>query len=176
MKAIEVSFWLPKVLLASCLLLTACTANSQQVSQAQTPKEVRSEVAAATKSKQELAREVLTEFGIAQRYDLHFMGIVDMGVGPTSRPKFYTWLHQVLVQGAGWKRTEAKYVARLESDFTEAELQELLSLAKRPLFKKLLKAEFQAYDDVTPDRRKLLNQVWDDYNSGKIDAPPDILK
>jgi hypothetical protein len=176
LKASEGNFWLLKVLLTSCFFLTACTASSQQATRSEAAKEVRSEVATTTKSKQELAREVLAEIGIAQRYDLHFMGIVDMAVGPTVKPKFQAWLHQIIVQGAGWKHTEAKYIARLESDFTEAELQELSILAKQPLFKKLLKAEFQAYEEVTPDRRKLLNQVWDDYNSGKIDAPPDILR
>jgi hypothetical protein len=177
LKAIEGNFWLPKVLLASCFSLAACTASSQQVTQVEASKEARSEVVAATKSKQELAREVLAEIGIAQRYDLHFMGIADMSVGPlTSKSKFYAWLHQLMVQGAGWKHAEAKYIARLESDFSEAELQELLSLAKQPLLKKLLKAEFQAYEEVTPERRKLLLQVWDDYNSGKINVPPDILK
>jgi hypothetical protein len=162
LKAIKGNFGLLKVLLTSYFFLVACTANSQQIERSEASKEARSEIVATAKSKQELAREVLAEMGIAQRYDLHFIGIVDivdMAVGPTSKPKFQAWLHQVIVQGAGWKRTEAKYIARLESDFTEAELQELANLAKQPLFKKLLKAEFQAYEDVTPDRRKLLTHL-----------------
>jgi hypothetical protein len=65
---------------------------------------------------------------------------------------------------------------RLEADFSETELQELLNLSKQPLMKKLLKAEVQAYSEVGKERRKLLFQIWDDYNSGKIEAPKDILK
>jgi hypothetical protein len=153
----QLNFRLSKVLLVSCLLLVGCTANP-------------------TKSKQELAKELLAEIGIAQKYDMHFASIIDMAVAPASKPKFDAWLQGVLVQGAGWKHAEAKYIARLEADFSEAELQELLNLSKQPLMKKLLQSEVLAYGDVGKERRKLLFQVWDDYNSGKIEAPKDILR
>jgi hypothetical protein len=104
LKAIKGNFGLLKVLLTSYFFLVACTANSQQIERSEASKEARSEIVATAKSKQELAREVLAEMGIAQRYDLHFISIVDMAVGLTSKPKFQAWLHQVIVQGAGWKR------------------------------------------------------------------------
>jgi hypothetical protein len=153
----QLNFRFSNLLLVSCLFLVGCTA---------TP----------AKSKQELAREILTEIGIAQKYDMHFASIIDMTVAPAFKPKFDAWLQGILVQGAGWKHVEAQYIARLEADFSEAEPQELLNLSKQPLMKKLLQAEVGAYADVGKERRKLLFQIWDDYNSGKIEAPKDILK
>ncbi len=153
----QLNYRLSKLLLVSCLFLVGCTTN-------------------APKSKQELAREILAEIGIAQKYDLHFANAIDLGVGSSSNPKFDAWLHGMLVRGAGWKYAEAKYIARLETDFSEAELQELLNLSKQPLTKKLLQAEVQAYADTGKERRKLFTQFWDDYNSGKIQAPKEILK
>ena len=37
---------------------------------------------------------------------------------------------------------------------------------------KLLRSQLQAYGDTSPARYQRLNQVWDDYNSGRIDPPP----
>jgi hypothetical protein len=153
----QLNFRISSLLLVSCLFLVGCTA---------TP----------NKSKQELAREILAEIGIAQKYDMNFASVVDMAVGPSSKPKFDTWLQGIIAQRAGWKHVEAKYIARLEADFSETELQELLNLSKQPLMKKLLQSEVQAYADVGKERRKLLFQMWDDYNSGKIETPKDILK
>jgi hypothetical protein len=156
----QLNFKLSNPLLVSCVFLVGCTAT-----------------AIPTKSKQELAREILTEIGVAQKYDMHFANVIDMVGNPdSSKPKFDAWLQGILVQKAGWRHAEAKYITRLEADFSEAELQELLNLSKQPLMKKLLQAEVQAYADVGNERRKLLFQVWDDYNSGKIEAPKDILK
>lgn len=42
--------------------------------------------------------------------------------------------------------------------------------------KKLLQAEVQAYADASEERRKLLEKVWLDYNSGKIIPPQDVLR
>jgi hypothetical protein len=81
-----------------------------------------------------------------------------------------------LARVAGWKYVESQYVARLESNFSEMELQELLDLAKRPLMKKLLRTEIQAYEETGEKRARLLWKAWDDYNSGKINVPSNLLR
>jgi hypothetical protein len=96
----QLNFRLSKLLLVSCLFLVGCTATA-------TP----------AKSKQELAREILTEIGVAQKYDMHFASIIDMAVAPASKPKFDAWLQGILVQGAGWKHVEAQYIAPPRSRF-----------------------------------------------------------
>jgi hypothetical protein len=85
-------------------------------------------------------------------------------------------MQSVLVREAGWAKIEDKYIARLETSFSESELKELLNLSERPLVKKLLQDEIQAYTDVSEERRKLLFKVWDDYNSGIINPPSELLK
>jgi hypothetical protein len=52
----------------------------------------------------------------------------------------------------------------------------LLELSKRPLMKKLLRTEIQAYEETGKTRAKLLWQAWDDYNSGKINVPDHLWK
>lgn len=79
-------------------------------------------------------------------------------------------------QKAGWKYAEKGYMTRLEADFSASELQELLNLSKKPVMKKLLRAEMKAYLDGSQERRKLLNKLWDDWNSGAINAPAEILR
>jgi hypothetical protein len=42
--------------------------------------------------------------------------------------------------------------------------------------KKLLQAEMQSYADSSLERRKLMFKVWDDYQSGKINPPSEVLR
>lgn len=164
--------WRSKWLLGVCIILAACTANSQPKPPQQDPA-----IGNTAQSKQELARAVLSEIGIAQRYDRDLGNIVDIIVAPaTYKPKFHAWMQGVLAREAGWKHAESNYLARLEATFSEAELKELLTLAKQPLMKKLMQAEVQAYADAAPERRKRLDKVGDDYQSGRIQMPPEILK
>ncbi|BDA66324.1 hypothetical protein RIVM261_051590 [Rivularia sp. IAM M-261] len=60
-----------KLILASCMLSMACGANFQQ----QSSKEVRSEIATTAKPKQELARKVLMEIGVAQKSVMHHVNL-----------------------------------------------------------------------------------------------------
>ncbi|MEX0271904.1 DUF2059 domain-containing protein [Leptolyngbyaceae cyanobacterium UHCC 1019] len=163
--------WRSRWLLVVCIGLAACTANSQPE-----PFQQSSAIGNTVQSKSELARAVLSEIGIAQHYDLYLGNSVDITVAPFTRPKFHAWLQGILAQQAGWKYAESKYIVRLEATFSEAELKELLTLAKQPVMKKLLQAEVQAYVDAAPERRKLLQKVWNDYNSGRIQMPPEVLK
>jgi hypothetical protein len=94
----------------------------------------------------------------------------------SSKPKFRQWIQGVLAREAGWEKIENKYIARLESHFSESELRELLKLSKNPFMKKLLQDEIQAYSNVSEERQKLLFKVWDDYKSGFIKPPPELLK
>jgi hypothetical protein len=128
------------------------------------------------KSKRQLAREVLVELGIGKQYDLYFWNSVDISYGTGTRTKFSEWLQKTLARVAGWKYVESQYVSRLEANFSEVELQELLDLSKRPLMKKLLRSEIQAYEETGEKRAKLLYQAWDDYNSGKIAIPSNLMK
>jgi hypothetical protein len=66
--------------------------------------------------------------GISKQYDLYFWNSVDISTGNGSRTKFSAWLQKTLARVAGWKYVESQYVARLESNFSEMELQELLDL------------------------------------------------
>ncbi|MBM0743219.1 DUF2059 domain-containing protein [Phormidium sp. CLA17] len=163
------SKWLPIV----CIIFVACTANSQP----DPSQRGRSEIGTTAQPKQELAQAVLSEIGIAQHYDRYLGNSVDIVVAPaTNRPKFHAWLQGVLAREAGWSHAKSSYLARLEATFSEAELKELLTLSKQPLMKKLMQTEVQAYVDASPERRKRLQKVWDDYNSGRIQIPPEVAK
>ena len=129
----------------------------------------------AIKSKKQLAQEVSIELGIGEKYDLHLKSVVDMAIGANSKPQFRTWLHSTLTKFTGWKYVESEYGARLEANFSETELKELLELAKLPLMKKLLRAEIQAYADTSDKRLKLFQKFWEDYNSGLINEPKNLF-
>jgi hypothetical protein len=121
--------------------------------------------------KQQLARDVLIATGIAKQYDTYFDHSIGLVVF-SQNLQFTNWLREMLAREAGWKYVEADYIARLEADFSETELKELLSLSQQPLLQKLWRSQFQVYGDTSPARYQRLNQVWDDYNSGMIDPPP----
>ncbi len=79
----------------------------------------------------------------------------------------------MFVREIGWKHFKDAYVARLEADFSEDELKELLALSKRPVMKKLLQSEVKAYMDTSKQRFKMGFELWDNYNNGTINLPPD---
>ena len=124
-----------------------------------------------TKSKKQLAREIILDLGINKKYDLYFWNSVDIIQSRPNRTKFGNWLQQTLAKVAGWTYVESDYVSALESNFSESELQELVKLSKNPLMKKLLMSEIQAYEQTGVKRAQLLWKAWDDYNSGKIYVP-----
>ncbi len=163
----------PNLLLAAWISLTAYSV----VACAETSSDLRSPSSNTTaiKSKKQLAQEVLVELGIGEKYDLHLKSVVDMAVGANSKPQFRTWLHDTLTKFTGWKYVESEYGARLEANFSETELKELLELAKLPVMKKLLRTEIQAYVDTSDKRFKLLQKFWDDYNSGLINEPKNLF-
>lgn len=160
------------LLLFVCMSLSAypAIANTENGQDSPTP------ITVPVKSKKQLAREVLVELGIGKQYDLYFWNSVDISYGSGARTKFSTWLQKMLAQVAGWKYVELQYVSRLEANFSEIELQELLELAKRPLMKKLLQTEIQAFEETGKKRALLLFRAWEDYNSGKINVPQDLFK
>ncbi len=165
----------------SSLILIACISwvtNPAIATYAENNQNVRSSTPITTpiKSKRQLAREVLVELGIGKQYDLYFWNSVDISYGTGTRTKFSEWLQKTLARVAGWKYVESQYVSRLEANFSELELQELLELSKRPLMKKLLRSKIQAYEETGEKRAKLLYQAWDDYNSGKIAIPSNLMK
>lgn len=176
----EVQLRFPKVLIAFllavfCTFIAANAVLSQQVASCEMNRSAITTTAAS--NKQQLAKEVLSELGIARRYDLYFdhaMGLV-LGPGYNASSKFSAWLREILAQNAGWKCVENEYAARLEADFSEAELQELLELSEQPVMKKLLRSETQAYIDTAQKRFDLLNAVWENYQEGNINPPPDVL-
>ncbi len=159
------------LILFVCMSLSPCIAiaNTENTQNAPTS------IPVPIKSKKQLAREVLVELGIGKQYDLHIWNSVYIAVNREVKKEFKVWLQQTMVRFAGWKYVESQYVTRLATNFSEEELQELLSLAKKPLMKKLLRAKIEAYEDTGEKRDGLLWQFWEDYNDGKIGIPPNLL-
>ncbi|WP_427158463.1 DUF2059 domain-containing protein [Aliinostoc sp. HNIBRCY26] len=169
----KIKVYASSIFIIFSIFVSACIAHSQQ----QPSQKVRSEREnTTTTSKKELAKQVLSEAGIAQKYDLYLNNSVDITISPsTSNDQFRVWLVGILAKEAGWQKIENQYITSLEANFSEAELKELLKIAKKPLMKKLLQAEIQSYVNASQQRRKLLDKVWDDYNSGKIIPPQNIV-
>jgi hypothetical protein len=145
-------------------------ANSQRIPLV----EVQSKTSAAETSKHKLATEVLLEIGIAKRFDTHFdhlMGTLISGNG--SDLKLLARFRKMFVREIGWEHFKDAYAARLEADFSEDELKELLNLSKQPVMKKLLQSEVTAYMDTSKQRFKMGFELWNDYSNGKVSLPPD---
>lgn len=159
----------------SSLILVTCMCLFAYPAIAYAEQDVPAPITVTAKSKKQLARELLVELGIGKQYDLYFWNSVDLAYGTGTRTKVSEWMQKTLAQVAGWRYVESQYVARLEANFSEMELKELMELAKRPLMKKLLRTEIQAYEETGTKRARLLFQAWDDYNSGKINMPPNLL-
>lgn len=170
---IRIKVWLFRLLLSACVFLAACALNSQPAPLTAG----QSGVVAAAKAPQELAAQVLSEMGIADRYNQHFGNSVDIVLPPSANnSKLGDWLQKMIAREAGWKYAESKYTAALTANLSEAELKELLAIAQQPVMKKLMQTEAQAYIDSASVRRSRLQQVWDDYNSGKISVPPEVMR
>jgi hypothetical protein len=157
-------FCLALVLVFCCSFFPEWLAYSQQTSKPP----------ATTTVKGKLASEVLSNLGIDRRYDLYFDHAVGIVVSPNTNSKFQTWLGEMLAREAGWSKIQAKYVAKLETEFSEAELRQLTKISQQPVMKKLLRAEIQAYTATSTQRRQLLARVWSDYNEGKIPIPASV--
>ncbi len=122
-------------------------------------------------TKRQLIAAILQEMGIAKRYDLYLGNAIDLAVFPNQSIQFIDWLNSVLVERAGWKTVALTYTRRLDDQFSEAELAELLTLAKNPTLQKLFQAELNNYKTTGRDRRQFLSRVWEDYNNGNIPLP-----
>ncbi len=170
------------------IALAGCMANFQQALSAQAPSEPAapppSQAAPSQPApsrpelaKQELARAILAEADIAKQYNLHLGVGIDLALSPETikKTKFVAWLESLLVREAGWKYAENTYAAQLATNFSEAELQELLSLVKQPLLKKLAQTEMKSYRAASGERRRLLSKLWDNYNNGLFVPPPDAM-
>lgn len=158
------------------LLMVIClTFFAVQVTKAQKAvlAEDQSQIAVKETSKYQLASEVLSAIGIASRYDMHFDHLMGTLIGKGDDFKLYARFRQMFVREIGWEHFKDAYAARLEADFSEDELKELLNLAKQPLMQKVLQSEVKAYMDTSQQRFKMGFELWNNYNDGKISLPSD---
>jgi hypothetical protein len=133
----------------------------------------QSKIFAKETSKSKLASELLSESGIATRYDMHFDHLMGTLIGKGDDVKLYARFRKMFAREIGWKQFKDAYAARLAVDFSEDELNELLKLSKQPAIKKLLQSEFKAYTDTSKQRFKIGFELWDKYNSGNVSLPPE---
>lgn len=134
-------------------------------------------LSAQTPSKRELAKTVLSELGVAARFNTYLTGGADQVAGGDIRnPKIHQWLQGIWVQELGWTKVEDAYIAHFESKFSEAELKELLGLSKNPTVKKLLKEELDAYRATFEQRNKTFAVFWRRYNALEFSPPADVTK
>lgn len=166
------SFLFIIILVVSLLLVTGIAYSQQPSSEG-----VHAEQVTSSNSNQELARAILTETGIARRYDLYLANSIDLAISPemARNPQFVTWLNELTVQEAGWSHVEAQYIDRLNSNFSEAELEALLELTKQPLMQKWVQFEIEGYTDSVEERRSLLSKLWENYNNYVFIPPPGTL-
>lgn len=156
--------------LVVCLtLFTVNIANSQRLPSGET----QSITSTRETSKYKLASELLPKIGIAKRYDMHFDHLLGTLIGKGDDLKLYVRFRKMFVQEIGWQHFKDAYIERLEADFSENELKELLNLSKQPVMKKLLQSEVKAYIDTSKQRFKMGFELWENYNSGKINLPSD---
>ncbi|BAZ31104.1 hypothetical protein NIES4074_35750 [Cylindrospermum sp. NIES-4074] len=166
---LQFSRFLGLLLIVCFTFFTVYVANSQQLPLV----EYQSKTFARETSKYKLAAEVLLETGIGKIYDTHFDHLMSLLIGKGDDYKVYTRFRKMFVREIGWRHFKDAYAAKLEADFSEDELKELLNLSKQPVMKKLLKSEVQAYMDTSKQRFKMGFELWDNYNNGKINLPPD---
>jgi hypothetical protein len=156
------------LLLVVCLtFFTVYVGNSQQLPL----NEDKFKTSVGETSKYKLASEVLSEIGIAKRYDMHFDHLMGMLIGKGDDFQLYARFRKMFAQEIGWKHFKDAYTARLEADFSEDELKELLKLSKQPLMRKLLQSEVKTYIDTSKQRFKMGFELWNSYNDGKINLP-----
>lgn len=158
------------LLLVVCVTcFTVHVANSQQLPLV----EHQSKASAKETSKYKLATEVLSETGIAKRYDTHFDHLMGTLIGKGDDFQLYTRFRKMFAREIGWIHFKDAYAARLEADFSEDELKELLNLSKQAVMKKLLQSEAKAYMDTSKQRFKMGFELWENYNNGNISLPAD---
>ena len=125
-----------------------------------------------TPSKRELVKAVLSELGVAARFDGYLVAGADRSAGGTvSDPKTHQWLQELWVQELGWTKCEDAYIAHFESKFSDTELQELMVLSKSPTVRKLLEEELAAYRSTFDLRNKVFSTFWHRYNSLEFRPP-----
>lgn len=163
------SKFLALLLVACFTFFTVYVANSQQLPLDKD----QSKISSTETFKSKLASEVLQEIGIAERYDMHFDHLIGVLIGKGDDFKLYARFRKMFASEIGWKHFKDAYAARLEADFSEDELKELLNLSKQPVMKKLLQSEVKAYIDTSKQRFKMGFELWDNYNNGKINLPPE---
>jgi Ca2+-binding EF-hand superfamily protein len=166
---LQFSKFLALLLVVCFTFFTGCVANSQQLPLDKN----QSQTSVGATSKYELASELLSEVGIAERYDMHFDHLLGILVGKGDDFKLYARFRKMFAREIGWKHFKDAYAARLEADFSEDELKELFNLSKQPVMKKLLQSEVQAYMDTSKQRFKMGFELWNNYNDGKISLPPE---
>jgi Uncharacterized protein conserved in bacteria (DUF2059) len=167
---LQFSRFLALFLVIFCVtFFTVDVANSQRLLLG----EVQSKPSARETSKYKLASQILPEIGIATRYDLHFDHLLGTLIGKGDDLKLYARFRKMFVREIGWKHFKNTYIARLAADFSEDELKELLNLSKQPVMKKLLQSEVKAYMDTSKQRFKMGFTLWDNYNNGNINLPPE---
>jgi len=159
------------IILVVSLLVVTGVAYSQQTSL----ERAKAEHPAPANANQELDRAILSETGIAERYDLYLGNALDLAISPemARNPQFVTWLNDLTVQEAGWQHVEAQYIDRLNSHFSAAELEALLELARQPLMQKWIQFEVEGYMGSVEERRRLLSRLWENYNNGTFPIPPE---
>jgi Ca2+-binding EF-hand superfamily protein len=166
---LQFSKFLGLFLVVCFTFFTVNIANSQRLPSGE-PQSIKS---TRETSKYKLASELLSEIGIAKRYDMHFDHLLGTLIGKGDDLKLYERFRKMFVREIGWQHFKDTYVARLEADFSEDELKKLLNLSKQPVMKKLLQSEVKAYMDTSKQRFKKGFEFWENYNSGKIDLPSD---
>lgn len=127
-------------------------------------------------AKRDLARSLLTELAIDQRYNLYAGNAIDLATSPGQKAPFLNWLKALLIQNAGWHTIQSHYLRAIEAEFSEAELAALHDLAKNPLLYRLWQAEAAGYVDSGDDRRLIFFRFWDDYNMGKFEPPANVIQ
>ena len=158
------------LLLVICITsFTGYIANSQQLPL----DENQSQTSARDTYKSDLASELLLEIGIAKRYDMHFDHLLGTIIGNGTDFELYARFRGMFIREIGWEHFKDAYAARLEADFSEDELNELLNLSKQPVMKKLLQSEVNAYMDTSEQRFRMGFELWNNYNTGRVNLPPD---
>jgi hypothetical protein len=133
--------------------------------------------AAETQSKKELAKTVLSELGVATRFDTYITLGADQAAGGDIRnPKLHQWHQGLWIQELGWSTVEDAYIAHFEAKFSESELKELLVLSKNPTIKKLLNEELIAFRSTFTQRNKTFARFWHRYNSMEFSPPEEAQK
>ena len=153
-----------------CLVLAIAHLQPAAAIEPVTPEPISTETAQSM-TKRQLATAVLQELGVAKRYDLYVGNAVDLATSPTQSQRFVDWLTSIMAERGGWKTVSLKYSRRLEDTLSESELQELLTFAQNPTFRKFLQAEIDSYLATRLDRRLFFSRIWEDYNNGSIPVP-----